>query len=217
MTVQAFPGVVLSIVWVKTTGIALIIGGFLGMATGICACLARASTLEGGLSNFLANTSEGYAVLAGSCVCFFVSLIVDVGVSFFTHDIKSSADRDAEWQKLRDIDNILSPWCDLYKDDFPHLSRNQRPTYEQLDACFRKAKLIGITGCIGCLLLFVIIIPGAMAALHVLTSDEFRAFLMCLQIWTLVMACLIVLLVPIEEAKNIIMQLRRKKTNIYSS
>ena len=63
------------------------------MASGVCACLARAATLEGGLSDFLRNTSEGYAVMAGSCVCFFVSLIVGVGVSLCTHRIKSAEGR----------------------------------------------------------------------------------------------------------------------------
>ncbi|KAK3802818.1 hypothetical protein RRG08_012330 [Elysia crispata] len=210
VTIQTFPGVVLSILWVKTTGIGLIFGGIFGMASGVCACLARAATLEGGLSDFLRNTSEGYAVMAGSCVCFFVSLIVGVGVSLCTHRIKSAEDVHAEWQKLRDIDNKLGPWCDLYRDEFPQLSRNKRPTYQQLDACFRRAKLTAVVGCILCLLLFVLIIPGAMAALHVLNSVEFQSFLMCLQIWTLIMAAAIVLLVPVEEIRNIVKQLRRK-------
>ncbi|RUS73380.1 hypothetical protein EGW08_018858 [Elysia chlorotica] len=210
VTIQAFPGVVLSIVWVKTTGIGLIIGGILGMISGVCACLARAATLEGGLSDFLANTSEGYAVMAGSSVCFFVSLIVGVGVSWCTHRIKTAKDENVEWQKVRDIDNKLSPWSDMYRDEFPQLPRNQRPTYQQLNACFRRAKLVAVVGSILCLLLFIIIIPGAMAALHVMSSDEFQAFIMFLQVWTLIMAVAIILLVPVEETMNIVKQLRRK-------
>ncbi|GFS17378.1 urea-proton symporter DUR3-like [Elysia marginata] len=210
VTIQTFPGVVLSIVWVKTTGIGLIIGGILGMLSGVCACLLRAASLEGGLTLFLKNTSEGYAVMAGSCVCFFVSLFVCVGVSWFTHRIQSDTDVQKEWQKLRDIDNKLSPWCEMYREDFPQLPSNQRPTYQQLDQCFRRAKLTAVIGCVMCLVLFVLIIPGAMAALHVLSKQEFQSFIMSLQIWTLIMAAVIVFLVPVEEILNIVRQLRKK-------
>ena len=61
------------------------------MVAGVLACLTRAASLEGGLADFLANTSEGYAVMAGSCTCFFVSLVVDIAVSLCTHKIKSVA------------------------------------------------------------------------------------------------------------------------------
>ncbi|XP_012934693.1 uncharacterized protein LOC101856080 [Aplysia californica] len=210
ITIQAFPGVVLAIVWVKTTGVALVIGGLVGLVSGVITCLARASTLEGGLSDFLLNTSEGYSVMAGSCVTFFVSLVLDVVISFCTHRIKSETDADQEWQKLRDIDNPLSPWREIYKEEFPHLNSQQRPSFKQLDSCFRKAKLTAIIGTVGCLLLFVIIIPGAMASLHVLTSSEFKAFLMILQIWTFVMACIVIVLVPVEEIWTIVKQMRKR-------
>ena len=64
------------------------------------ATLIRASTLPGGLGDFLLNTSEGYAVLAGSCTSFFVTLIVTVVVSLCTHNIKSEEDAAKEWQKV---------------------------------------------------------------------------------------------------------------------
>lgn len=210
VTIQTFPGVVLSIVWVKTTGVGLIVGGILGMVAGICACLTRAAMLDEGLTLFLVNTSEGYAVMAGSCVCFFVSLVVGMSLSWCTHQIQTEEDAQREWQTLRDIDNKLSPWSELYREEFPHLARTERPSYEELTACFRRAKLTAVIGCVLFLLLFVFIIPGTMAALHVLSSEEFKSFIMCLQMWTFIMAAVIVLLVPVEEVYNIVKQLRRK-------
>ena len=75
-------------------------GAVSGSVCGIIAILARASTLPGGLDNFLLNTSEGYTVLAGSCTSFFVTLLITIVVSLCTHSIKTEDDSHREWQKV---------------------------------------------------------------------------------------------------------------------
>lgn len=76
------------------------LGALTGLACGVTATLARASTLPGGLGDFLLNTSNPYTVLAGSCTSFFLTLIVTVVVSLVTHNIKDEDDAALEWQKV---------------------------------------------------------------------------------------------------------------------
>lgn len=38
-----------------------------------------------------------------------------------------------EWQKLRDIDNPLYPWAEVYQEDFPELKSGMLPSYQDLD------------------------------------------------------------------------------------
>ena len=41
--------------------------------------------------------------------------------------------RQVEWQRLRDIDNPLYPWADVYQEDFPLLKPGTMPSYKELD------------------------------------------------------------------------------------
>nr|KAG5685318.1 hypothetical protein BaRGS_003340 [Batillaria attramentaria] len=175
MTIPCFPGVVLSIVWVKTTAKGMVIG------------------------EFLLNTSEGYTVMAGSCTSFFVTLIVTVIVSLVTHNITDDDEARLEWQKVRDIDNPLNPWVGFYREEFPNLRHNQKPSYEELETVFRKAKVAAIVGSVCCLLLFIILIPGVMASMHVLTRSEFGAWVTTMHVWCFVMAVVVIVVTPAEE------------------
>ncbi|XP_035829821.1 uncharacterized protein LOC101856160 [Aplysia californica] len=180
--VQAFPGIICTIVWVKVTSEALVIGALFGMSVGLCASFSRASQLEGGLANFLQNTADGYAVLAGSASCLFGSLLATIVISLATHRIKTPEDEAREWQKLRDIDNPLRPL----------------------------AKIVTIAGVSVMIAVFVFIIPGFMAALHTMTSSELQSWLMTLHIWCFVTAVIVLFLTPAEEVRSILRNLRRK-------
>ena len=48
-----------------------------------------------------------------------------------------------------DIDNPIHPWCNLYKDDFPHLKPGEQPSVDDLDAMFKKARIVAYKGGIG--------------------------------------------------------------------
>ena len=67
-------------------------GSLSGLVGGIAANFIVASTYDGGLANFLPNTSENYAVLAGSCCAFGVSVILTIVLSLLTHRIRSPED-----------------------------------------------------------------------------------------------------------------------------
>ncbi|XP_071088112.1 uncharacterized protein [Haliotis cracherodii] len=210
ITTPCFPGSVLSIVWVKTSAIGATAGALSGLVGGLTALFSVASTFDGGLSNFLVNTSQNYSVVAGSSASFVVSLLVTIVVSLITHEISDETAEMTEWQKLRDIDNPLNPWGEHFKEDFPSL-KGARPSVKQLDSVFRKAKLTAYVGGAVSLTLFIVILPSVMSALHVLTSSQFRAYLMTLQFWCFLMAAIVVIVAPMEEVILVVKHIRGRK------
>ena len=53
--------------------------------------------------------------------------------------------------QVRGIENPLNPWTSLYREEFPNLKGNQKPSYPQLEKVFRKAKITAIVGSAFCL------------------------------------------------------------------
>ncbi|RUS86831.1 hypothetical protein EGW08_005427 [Elysia chlorotica] len=208
LTTPSFPPALMTVLWTKTSGIGVTVGGLSGFVGGIVANLIMASTFEGGLGNFLQNTSQDYAVLAGSSTAFGMSLVLTIAVSLCTNKIRTSNDALIEWQKARDIDNPLKPWSDTFKEEFPQLREGEKPTYDELDKVFRTAKLVAYIGGFVSLTLFVVLIPGIMATLHVLSETEFEIWVVALQIWAVVMALVVVVVTPVEEVLTIIRQIR---------
>nr|KAG5711633.1 hypothetical protein BaRGS_016815 [Batillaria attramentaria] len=206
LTVPCFPGALMTIIWVKTTSIAMIIGSLSGLVGGLAANLITAATFEGGLSDFLRNTSENYPVLAGSSTAFGLSLILTFVISLFTHKVRTPDDEKVEWQRLRDIDNPLYPWVDTY--EFPKVKGSAvMPSYEELDTMFRSAKLLAYIGGAVSIVLFIIVIPGVMASLHVMSDTQFQVWVTSLQVWCFLMALVVILVAPVEEIITIARQI----------
>jgi Na+/proline symporter len=208
LTTPSFPPALMTILWSKTSSAGVIVGSISGLVGGIAANLITASTLEGGLDDFLKNTSKDYPVLAGSTTSFGLSLILTIVVSLLTNKVKNKKDELVEWQKARDIDNPLKPWSELFKDDFPALRGSEKPSYDELDKVFRTAKLTAYIGGAISLVLFIVIIPGSMASLHVLGKSEFRTWVIILQGWAFLMAAVVIVVVPVEEILVIFRQIR---------
>nr|WGU51208.1 DUR3-like urea transporter subtype A3 [Theodoxus fluviatilis] len=214
--IPGFPGVLLSVVWVKASTAGVISGAVGGLTAGVTALLVVASTYEGGLGNFLVNTAQVYSVLAGGITTLVVTVIVTVVVSLFTHKIKSEGDEEREWEKLREIDNPLRPWAQTYVEEFGEIETTvsdvkvMQPTFKQLDATFRKAKVVAYIGGVCSALLFVVVIPVVMVALQVLSSPQFRTWMLTMQIWCFLTAAIVIVLTPIEEVISIVRQLRKR-------
>ena len=128
-------------------------------------------------------------------VSFFVTLFVSCG----THKIHSESDVAKEWEKMRDIDNPLHPWSQLYEEDIPDLKQGERPSPKSLNKVFTKARIIALIGGFTVLVLFVGIIPGIMVSLSVLTLSEFEIWTHVLQIFCFLMAGIVIIVAPVEE------------------
>ncbi|KAK3801516.1 hypothetical protein RRG08_000368, partial [Elysia crispata] len=211
VTLPALPGIILSLAWVKVTAQGLIAGSISGLTCGLAANLARAASLDGGLWNFLANTVDDTAVLAGAAACLIVSLCVTVVVSLATHKIRTPADAEKEWQKLRDIDNPLCPWQqDMRTSQLPP-SAARRPTYLELKRHSRSSRIAAIIGSTALLAIFIFIIPGCLHSLGTMTSSDLRRLMMTSHIWCFTTTALVVVLTPVEEIWGIWSALKKKR------
>ncbi|XP_060551994.1 uncharacterized protein LOC132713418 [Ruditapes philippinarum] len=211
VTLPCFPPVVLSIFWSKTSRAGVISGALFGVVCGVSVSLGVASTYEGGLDNFLVNTVQNFSVMGGAATSMGVSFLVTFLVSCGTHNIKSKNDVKREWTKLRDIDNPLHPWSQLYTEDIPGLEKGDNPTEEQLDFVFKKARILAYVGGAVTVVLFVGIVPGVMLSLHVLTVSQFEIWTLILQIFCFSMATVVVIVAPTEEIIQICRQRKENK------
>ena len=120
-----------------------------------------------------------------------------------THRVHSEADVIKEWDKMRDIDNPLHPWAQLYEEDIPNLKKGERPSPDSLNKVFYKARIIAMIGGFTTLILFVGVIPGTMVSLNVLSLSQFEIWTHVLQIFCFLMAGVVVIVAPIEEIVQI--------------
>ncbi|XP_035826220.1 uncharacterized protein LOC118477851 [Aplysia californica] len=212
LTVPAFPGVIASILWVKTTGKGIIIGSISGLLAGLAGNAGVSYGYYKGAGGFLVATTMPYSTLAGSSLACLVSLAVSVVVSLATHNIHTAEDEESEWQKPRDIDNPLHPWALQYEEYFPEVrSGLHRPTYTQMAHVSRLGRMASIIGAVFFFIIFIIVIPATMSGLEVLDAGEFRTWTTLINVWCMVMAVIIVLVTPIEEVKAILQQLWAKR------
>ncbi|XP_060064863.1 uncharacterized protein LOC132545205 [Ylistrum balloti] len=207
VTIPAFPAVVLAIMWVKQTPEGIIAGGMTGLLAGIAATLIAATRYDGGLTNFVVNTSQEYSILAGSCSSFGFSLIVCIIVSSFTHKIKTKADADAEWQKMYDIDNPLNPWEQNYREELKHEVYDKKPSFDQMSTTFRRTRIIAYVSGGGSIILFTFVIPGIMASFPALDETQFKVWIGLTQAWTVFMGVIAIVAPPVEE----ILKIRKRR------
>lgn len=170
---------------------------------------------EGGLNNFLINTVQDHAILAGTCASFGGSLFGCIISSLITNKIRRPEDENEEWQKLYDIDNPLNPWELNYREELKGLYFDSKPTFEQLSSKFRKAKMIAYIGG-GCsIVLMAIVIPGIiMASYSVMSEGQFSAWVGFTQAWAVLMAIVVIIAPPAEEISRIVKQYRKNKETV---
>lgn len=134
-------------------------------------------------------------------------------VSLFTSDVKTTEEAIREWTKLRDIDNPLHPWSQLYVEDIPGLAPGEKPSQEKLDGVFRKARIAAYIGGAVTFALVVIIVPSVMLSLNVLTMNEFKVWTHVLQIFCFSMAAIVIIVAPVEEVMQICRQYNANKAS----
>ena len=178
----------------------------MGIVGGVSTGLGVASTYKGGLSHFLENTAKNYSVLGGAAASLGLSFVVTLTVSLATTTVKSNFDSEIEWLKLRDIDNPLHPWSDLYREDFPDLRHGEKPTCDRLDRMFRKARIAAYVGGLMTIVTLVVVVPSVMMSLHVLDFTQFKIWVYVLQGLCFSMAAVVVFVAPLEEILQILRQ-----------
>ncbi|XP_070198051.1 uncharacterized protein [Littorina saxatilis] len=211
VTIPCFPPVMLSIIWVKATSQGLISGSLCGLVAGITATLSAATMYEGGLNNFLINTVQDYAILAGTCSSFGFSVAGCIIGSLLTHNIKTVEDEQGEWMKMYDIDNPLHPWEVNFREDLQGYEYEGRPSIEQMNSAFRSAKLTAYIGGACSIGLFAVLIPGIMASFPIMDQTQFSMWLYFNQAWAVVMALIVIIAPPAEEVMRVYKQCKRNR------
>jgi hypothetical protein len=189
-------------------------GGLTGLVGGVTVTLAMASQYDGGLYNFVVNTSQNYSVLAGCIASVGISTGVCCAVSMATNCIKTDADVKAEWAKTLAIDSPLNPWLNTYSEELtPVLAASGRTRVElsDLETIFASTKRISYIGSAVGLCLFLVLIPGVMSSFETLTLGQFTGWLLFCQVWTLVCAVFVLLVPPAEEIRKIYRKYRESK------
>jgi len=181
------------------------------MIGGVSTALGVASTYEGGLGRFLVNTAQNYSILSGACTSLGLSFFITLIVSLLTSKVKTKEDIEDEWNKLREIDNPLHPWAELYRDDFKNLKEGEQPSVEELDKMFQKARIAAYVGGFGTLVLFVGIIPSVMMSQHVLSLQQFKVWMYVLQALCFTMGGVVILVAPIEETIQVYRGYRKNR------
>lgn len=179
------------------------------MISGIAVTLGLATTYEGGLSDFLANTGQDYSVLGGCCTSFGVSLILSIIISLCTHKIKRAEDADDEWMKTIAIRNPLQPWELTFIEDFPKVNEGYIPDHKDMGKRFRSAKIIALIGSLSGIALLMFILPGIMSSLYVMTESQFTHWVRFCHVWTFIVAAFVIFAPPIQEIVSISRQYRR--------
>ncbi|XP_064609406.1 uncharacterized protein LOC135473485 [Liolophura sinensis] len=205
-----FP-VIFAIVWAKATAVGLISGALAGLALGLSSALIAASTLEGGLTEFLLNTAHEFTITVGCYTAFLVSLLVCVVVSLLTHNIKSGRDALAEWEKTHQIDNPLNPWHLNFRQELEGADYTYRPSLEQLARAFKPARYSAIIGGLALVVLGIGVMPGVMSIFPVLSLTEFTGWMTFCHVWAVVMGIVVVFVAPIEEILKILKQRKINK------
>ncbi|XP_013388214.1 urea-proton symporter DUR3 [Lingula anatina] len=200
----------LAITWSRMNAAGMISGAIVGCVLGITSWLVTASYHEGGLGNFIVNTGKEDSMLVGNCVSISSGGITCIIVAFLTNRRVTKADIIAEWEKTRNIDNPLNPWIHLYK-HIPRRSKGDRPSHDEFLKMFRPAKITAYSTGVILTVVLVIIWPGIMAALRVLSKELFAGWTYLSQGWSLIAATFIIVVPLVQEVKGIWAQHKANK------
>ncbi|XP_021367074.1 uncharacterized protein LOC110459236 [Mizuhopecten yessoensis] len=205
--------ILLTIAWPKSTAAGVIAGSTSGLAAAITGILVVGETAhEGGLRNFMVNTSTEYSLLGGIGSGVIISSVVTIVTSLCTNKIKCAEDAKKEWEKTLSIDNPLNPWRNLYKEELSKIAHDTKITGSNMATIFRPAKLIAYVGGGISVLFFLVVFPAVMLSYDVLTFSQFSGWLTACQVWCMVGAAFAIIAPPAEEIIQVWRQHRKNNT-----
>ncbi|XP_013388210.1 urea-proton symporter DUR3 [Lingula anatina] len=204
----------LAITWSRMNAAGMISGAVVGCVLGITSWLITSSQHEGGLANFIINTGKEDSMLVGNCVSIGSGGITCIIVALLTNRRVSKEDVIAEWEKTRNIDNPLNPWVHLYR-HLPRENKDARPSHGEFLKMFRPAKITAYSAGVILTVVLVIVWPGIMAALRVLSKELFAGWTYLSQGWSLIAATFIISVPLIQEVKGIWDQHKANKEDFH--
>ncbi|VDI41963.1 Hypothetical predicted protein [Mytilus galloprovincialis] len=205
----------MTIVWSKCTAKAIITGSIMGVLAYVAGVLIVAELVyEGGLGNFLTNTSSDYSLLGGITSAVIMSVSCTIIISLCTHTIKTQKDAERVWDKTLSIDNPLNPWRNVYKEELANIdvSEDTKVNTTHMTKIFRSARILAIVGGLISFVIFGVVIPANVLSLEVLTYHQFSSWSFACQIWVMIAAAFAIVVPPIEEIVQIVRYYARNKS-----
>ena len=194
----------LSILWARATSQGMITGVVGGCLFGVTVWLSYAAQFEGGLapSVFVKNTGQEYPMLAGNIAAILMGASLAIMVSLLTRRPMSQAEIEAEWEKTRDIDNPLSPWVQVYKNDLDFAEGetfHDRPPLDLVIKKYRPAKITAFAASAFFTAFFIGVLPGSMLSVDVVGLYGFTVWTTLSQGWAYVAAIFIIVVPLLQE------------------
>ncbi|XP_052090895.1 uncharacterized protein LOC127727820 [Mytilus californianus] len=214
---NAFPfPLLMTVVWSKCTAKAVITGSIMGAFAYFAGVLIVAELVyEGGLGNFLTNTSADYSILGGITSAVIMSVSCTIIISLCSHNIKTKQDADRIWDKTLSIDNPLNPWRYIYGEELANInvSENTKINTTHMTKIFRNARILAVVGGLISFVIFGVVIPANVLSLEILTFDQFSSWTFACQTWVMIAAAFAIVVPPVEEIVQIVRFYIRNKSN----
>ena len=106
--------VCLTVLWHRMTRWGFCAGAWGGLVAGFGVWLGVASTYDGGLGNFVANTGELEVFVAATAAAFACGGLFCVLVSLCSGGLDEDLSEEDEWEQCENIDNPVKPWALQY-------------------------------------------------------------------------------------------------------
>ncbi|KAL4238295.1 hypothetical protein ACF0H5_003007 [Mactra antiquata] len=190
----------LSMFWEKLTGLAMTAGSIGGTVLALITWLIVAATYPGGLTDFKENTTREMPMLTGNVVSLVAGGVIAVVISLLSLGNKEDPE---VWEKTRDIDNPLSPWTELYEKDLNLTGAyrlDSRPSLEDVQKTFKKAKYVAFFGSISLTVLIIFIWPIIMIfGVSVMSYTSFFQWVTLSKVWAFLASIFIIIAPFINE------------------
>ena len=149
-------------------------------------------------------------MLAGNIAAILMGASLAIMVSLLTRGPMSQEEIEAEWEKTRDIDNPLSPWIQVYKNDLDFdegATFHDRPPLDLVIKKYRPAKMTAFAASAFFTAFFIGVLPGSMLSVDVVGIYGFTVWTTLSQGWAYAAAIFIIVVPLVQEIRAIMNQI----------
>ncbi|CAK9291236.1 unnamed protein product [Gordionus sp. m RMFG-2023] len=175
----------LSIYWAHLTSKSMIFGASLGTLVGVSVwALISWTTLavgrkQGNTKSFIERSGEEFPMVLGNIMSILTSGIITVSLTFLKKP-KNKEEIAEIWENTRDIDNPLSPWVEVYENDFDIKDTHyliDRPTLSEVKIKFSKIKIWATVMSFILFICIIILWPSIACTLKVFNYKHFVSWI----------------------------------------